>query len=372
MDRKKGYLVLESRNQSSEKIFDGFLFGAPPSTDGRSSDRGFGEIVFNTSMTGYQEILTDPSYYGQMVCMTYPHIGNTGINPEDFESKKAWPAGFLIHELCETPSNWRSTQSLESYLTENGVTGLLDIDTRELTRWIRSQGAIRAIIVDESELSQAQNILNSLPSFENRDLISEVTTSQPYFWDKPSKTQYKVIAMDFGVKHNILRSLCHRGCEIEIVPAQTSAEEILKKKPDGVFLSNGPGNPSAAPYAVNTVQNLLGKVPLFGICMGHQILSLALGGKTFKMKFGHRGANQHVLNHKREKVEITSQNHGYAVDPQSLSPKIQITHTHLNDGTLSGIEDKNLKAFSVQYHPEACPGPHDSQNLFDQFIEYMS
>lgn len=371
---KRGLLILEKTKTSASRSFPGILRGAEISALKLKSnkDKGFGEIVFNTSMTGYQEILTDPSYYGEIICMTTSHVGSTGINPEDFESKKAWCAGFIVRDFVDQPSNWRSTQSLESFLIENGIPALTEVDTRALTRHIRKEGAIRGVILPEEEKDLAEELLNQLPSFEGRDLIKEVSTDTSYVWTENSnEKKYKVVAVDYGIKWNLLRSLEQRGCQLEVVPATMSAEEILSKNPDGIFLSNGPGDPSAAPYAVDTVKGLLGKKPIFGVCMGHQILCLALGGKTFKMKFGHRGGNQPVKDLESTCVEISSHNHGFAVTKESLPSNTIVTHLNLNDQTVEGISVPDLKAFSVQYHPEACPGPHDSVLLFDRFINLM-
>jgi len=381
----KGVLVLEDGSE-----FPGILFGAEVTPEsilastkatGRMRDRGYGETVFNTSLTGYQEILTDPSYFGQIVCMTAPHIGNTGVNLEDPESAQPWCAGFIIHENCDSPSSWRSHSSLDAYLKEHGIPGLYGVDTRALTLRLRSSGVIRGVILPVDALAQAKKLLAELPPFEGRDLIGEVTTREAYLWqDKEpgfaglkitAKKPYRVVAMDFGVKWNLLRSLSHFGCEIEVVPATASASEILARKPDGVFLSNGPGDPAAAPYAAKTVKELVGKVPVFGVCMGHQILGLAMGAKTYKLKFGHRGGNQPVLDKTSGRVEISSHNHGYSVDGPSLPSSLEVTHINLNDKTVEGMKVKGERAFSVQYHPEACPGPHDSQILFEQFIESM-
>lgn len=367
-----GILVLESGLE-----FEGELFGAISSS---FKDRGYGEVVFNTSMTGYQEILTDPSYYGQMVCMTTPHIGNTGVNFEDLESAHPWCAGFIINQLCTSPSNWRNKGNLDDYLKEHGIPGLMGVDTRSLTTHLRSHGVVRGVILPMSEKEKARDLLAKLPLFEGRDLIGEVSTPKSYHWKRaPSDPapRFRVVVMDFGVKWNLLRSLSQLGCELEVVPAKTSVQEILERKPDGIFLSNGPGDPTAAPYAAKTVRELLGKVPLFGVCMGHQILSLALGGKTYKLKFGHRGGNQPVIDHSTGKVEISSHNHGYSVDGFSLPASAKVTHMNLNDKTVEGIEVRGdfdgtrdgVQAFSVQYHPEACPGPHDSFVLFERFMD---
>jgi carbamoyl-phosphate synthase small subunit len=398
-----GVLVLEDKSQPEGLAFEGCLFGAPVSSDtilaaqkagGLARDRGYGEVVFNTSITGYQEILTDPSYYGQMVVMTNPHIGNTGVNRDDPESAHPWCAGFIVHEVSETPSNWRAMSALDAYLKESGIPGIFGMDTRALTRHLRSSGVVRGVILPASERAKARELLAKLPQFEGRDLIGEVTTREAYRWPHkkageqkllkvgekeipvidPSKRptkRHKVVALDFGVKWNLLRSLHALGCDIEVLPASATAEEILARKPDGVFLSNGPGDPAAAPYAAETVRSLVGKVPMFGVCMGHQILSLAKGAKTYKLKFGHRGANQPVLDVAEGRVEITSQNHGYAVEEKTLPPDMSVTHVHLNDRTVAGVEVKGADAFSVQYHPEACPGPHDSRVLFERFIAMM-
>ncbi len=365
-----GVLILEDGSE-----FLGTLFGAPISAAAMrqaasKKDFGYGEVVFNTSMTGYQEILTDPSYYGQIICMTTPHIGNTGINTEDEESAKLWCSGLIVHHSCDEPSNWRMEESLDSYLRARQVPGLSGVDTRALTLHLRSKGVTRGIILPLSERNEAKSLLSTLPPFNGRDLIGEVSTREAYPWKKTKNSQtYRVVVMDFGVKWNLLRSLEQLGCEIEVVPAKTMAQDILARKPDGVFLSNGPGDPTAAPYAANTVRELLGKVPIFGVCMGHQILALALGAKTFKLKFGHRGGNQPVLDKTTGRVEISSHNHGYAVDGASLPSFVDVTHINLNDKTVEGICVKNANAFSVQYHPEACPGPHDSMELFEQFIQ---
>ncbi|MGE0614810.1 MAG: glutamine-hydrolyzing carbamoyl-phosphate synthase small subunit [Bacteriovoracia bacterium] len=385
MKSNEGVLVIELPNGET-RSFPGTLFGASVfATAPNRTDRGYGEVVFNTSMTGYQEILTDPSYYGQMVCMTYPHIGNTGINREDAESGKPWCAGFIVHEMCDTASNWRAEGELNDYLIKHQIPGLQGVDTRALTLVLRKLGVTRGVILPKADESRAKTLLKELPAFEGRDMIREVSTTKPYAWPTPeageaapagataakSPAKYKVVAMDFGVKWNLLRSLEARGCQVQVVPATTAAESILAYKPDGVFLSNGPGDPSAAPYAVKAIQGLIGQVPIFGVCMGHQLLSLAIGAKTYKLKFGHRGGNQPVQDHTTGKVEISSHNHGYAVDAATVPASAEITHLNLNDKTVEGLRLKNAPAFSVQYHPEACPGPHDSEGLFDRFIDLM-
>lgn len=369
---KKAILVLEDGTR-----FEGLGFGA----DGES----YGEIVFNTSMYGYQEILTDPSYNGQIVVMTYPQIGNYGVNPEDVESIRPFVRGFVVREYCSKPSNWRSSEDLESYLKNYNIVGIQDVATRDITRRIRSQGAQRAVIstVDFSHDSLLKKVRSS-PSILDVDLVTEVSCRKPYTWENGSEVLaqslntepkllkgYKVVAYDYGIKQNILRRLVDVGCDVKVVPSQTSSEEVLSMDPDGIVLSNGPGDPSAVSYAINNVEKLVGKKPIFGICLGHQILGLALGGGTFKLKFGHRGANQPVKNLSTGKVEITSQNHGFAVDPDSLGPDVEITHINLNDKTVEGLRHKNYPIISVQYHPEASPGPHDSSYLFDEFIRMM-
>ena len=329
-----------------------------------------GEVCFNTGMTGYQEILTDPSYCSQIVTMTSPHIGNYGINKEDVESNKIQVSGFVIKEESIVPSNWRSTSSLDEYLKKNKIVGIQDIDTRSLTRHIRDQGAMNGIISSvDNDLVNLSNKLKKAPSMNGLDLAKTVSTKKVYKWSQTG--QFKVAAIDYGIKHNILNILKDNNCEVTVFPAQTSAKEILDFNPDGIFLSNGPGDPSAVTYGIEMVKSLLGSKPIFGICLGHQILSLALGAKTFKLKFGHRGINHPVKNLETEVVEITSQNHGFAVDLNSLPENVVATHINLNDNTNEGIECKEFKAFSVQHHPESSPGPHDSRYLFDKFIKLM-
>lgn len=329
-----------------------------------------GEVCFNTGMTGYQEILTDPSYCSQIVTMTSPHIGNYGINKEDVESNKIQVSGFVIKEESIVPSNWRSTSSLDEYLKKNKIVGIQDIDTRSLTRHIRDQGAMNGIISSvDNDLVNLSNKLKKAPSMNGLDLAKTVSTKKVYKWSQTG--QFKVAAIDYGIKHNILNILKDNNCEVTVFPAQTSAKEILDFNPDGIFLSNGPGDPSAVTYGIEMVKSLLGSKPIFGICLGHQILSLALGAKTFKLKFGHRGINHPVKNLETEVVEITSQNHGFAVDINSLPENVVATHINLNDNTNEGIECKEFKAFSVQHHPESSPGPHDSRYLFDKFIKLM-
>ncbi len=364
--RKPALLVL-----SDGTTYQGVGFGA----DGVEF---FGEVCFNTSMAGYQEILTDPSYAGQMVNMTYPLIGNYGVNDEDFESARVYMGGFIVRESARMLSNWRASGGLDAFLVKNGIVGLEGIDTRALTRHIRTRGAMEAALssVDldrESLLAK----LEKAPGLVGRDLVKEVTITEPYVWEDKAAgdCDFEVVAYDFGIKRNILRLLTSRGCRVTVVPARATPEEILALKPDGVFLSNGPGDPAAVTYAIESIRGLLGKTPVFGICLGHQLLGLALGGTTYKLKFGHRGANQPVMHKATERVEITAQNHGFAVDTESLAGcefgEVELTHWNLNDMTSEGMRCEKAGAFSVQYHPEAAPGPHDSRYLFDSFLKLM-
>ena len=350
-----------------------------------------GEVVFNTSMTGYQEVLTDPSYSGQMVTMTYPLVGNYGVNPEDVESARIQVAAFLVKEYQPFPSNYRSTQSLADYLKAQGVLGVEGLDTRALTRHLRNGGAMRAIIsTTDLDPASLKRRANALPSMVGMDLARDVSTAVPYRWtdgrpdllagdlkldagvwrqrgERPS-----VVALDFGLKYNIARCLERVGFEVIVLPATTGPSSIMAMAPDGIFLSNGPGDPEPVAYGIDTTRELLGRLPVFGICLGNQILGLALGGRTYKLKFGHRGANQPVKNLDTGRVEITSQNHGFAVDMQSLGrDTVEVTHINLNDNTVEGIRHRRLPAFAVQYHPEASPGPHDAAYLFDQFRAMM-
>jgi len=344
-------------------IFKGRSFGA----EGERS----GEIVFNTSMAGYQEIITDPSYKGQIVAMTYPLIGNYGINTEDIESCKPFIEGFVVKEYSKIASNWRSSQSLGEYLKDNNIVGIEGIDTRSLTLHIREKGAMKAVLstTDADEKSLIKKAKDS-PGLVGRDLVKEVICEKPYEWN--TKGKFKVVAIDCGIKLNMLRILDEKDCHVIVVPATTSSQEILGMNPDGVLLSNGPGDPAALPYIVDTVKELLGKAPIFGICLGHQMLGQALGGSTYKLKFGHHGANQPVKDVKTGKVSITVQNHGFCVDMDSLNKKeIELTHVNLNDNTPEGLRHKKLPVFSVQFHPESSAGPHDAQYLFDEFIGMM-
>ena len=331
-----------------------------------------GEVVFNTSMTGYQEILTDPSYAGQIVVMTHPEIGNYGVNSDDEESQGPFVEGFVVREISEIFSNWRGQGSLQDYLATHSVPGITDIDTRAVVRHIREKGAMRGIIsaVDFDPDSLKEKVKKH-PSMSGSDYVKKVTTSKIYSWPS-EESRFRVVAFDFGIKRSILRCLAERGCDLTVVPATTSAEEVLSLDPDGIFLSNGPGDPEPLHYLATSVKKLLGRKPIFGICLGHQVLGLALGGKTYKLKFGHRGGNQPVKNLITSKIEITTHNHGFAVDPDSLKEReIQLTHLNLNDQTLEGFRHRHFPVFSIQYHPESSPGPHDSLYLFDEFVESM-
>ena len=330
-----------------------------------------GEICFNTGMTGYQEILTDPSYCGQLVTMTQPHIGNYGVNSEDIESNKIQVSGFIIKQESIAPSNYRSTQSIGDYLNSNKIVGIQGVDTRMLTRIIRNEGAMNAIIsnVDTNKQSLLKK-LKKAPSMSGLDLAKVVTCKKEYTLGN-KKSIFKVVAIDYGIKTNILNLLEASGCYVTVVPANTTAKQILSLNPDGIFLSNGPGDPAAVDYGINIVKELLGVKPIFGICLGHQILALALGGDTYKLKFGHRGCNHPVKNVLNGKIEITSQNHGFSVKANSLPKSVDITHLSLNDETVEGLNAKKHSAFSVQYHPESSPGPHDSRYLFEYFIQLM-
>jgi len=353
-------------------IFEGTSFGSEGETAG--------EVVFNTSMAGYQEILTDPSYKGQIVTMTYPHIGNYGVNEDDVESSRPHLSGLIVKELSRYPSNWRSRKSLGEYLKEHGIIGIEGIDTRALTSRIRDYGSQMGIVstvdLDPEGLVKKARVLSNLVGL---DTVKDVTCPKYHKWTeslypvnkKEVTKQFNVIVYDFGVKWNILRMLKLYGCEVTVVPASTPAEDVLSMKPDGILLSNGPGDPEGVSYAIDNTRNLMGKKPVFGICLGHQIIGLALGGKTYKLKFGHHGGNQPVMDLSTRKVEITAQNHNFAVDIDSIGGRVELTHINLNDQTVEGMRHREYPLFSVQYHPESSPGPHDSWYLFERFVEMM-
>jgi carbamoyl-phosphate synthase small subunit len=357
-------------------VYRGVGFGA-------AADQA-GELVFNTAMTGYQEILTDPSYRGQIVLMTAPEIGNVGVNRQDDESVHPFCAGFVVRNLSPRVSNWRAGGDLAGFMAQHGVAGIAGIDTRAITRRLRIGGAQRALVTRQvGDPAAAIERARKHPSLEGRDLVKEVTSDAPYEWSEglwqtpgmernDPPVRHRVVAYDFGIKRGILRRLRHAGCSVSVVPARTAAKDVLAQKPDGIFLSNGPGDPAAVTYAVEAAAELCraGK-PIFGICLGHQILGLALGGKTYKLKFGHHGANHPVMDLTTRKVEITSQNHGFAVDVESLAGKAVLTHINLNDNTVEGMRHDSLPIFSVQYHPEASPGPNDPSYLFDRFVKLM-
>ena len=359
-------------------IWRGRAFGA-------RSDGAAGEVVFNTAITGYQEVTTDPSYRGQIVVMTAPEMGNVGCNPDDDESERAFLTGLVVRELSPRPSSWRARTTLDEHLARQGVVGCAGVDTRALTRKLRTQGMMRGLLSTDERVSDGELVerVRSTPGLEGRDLVREVACGARYAWSEPSwrhaeeparatKMRHHVVAYDFGIKRNILRCLVDAGCRVTVVPAATTAADALALSPDGVFLSNGPGDPAAVPYAATACRAIVDAgVPLFGICLGHQILGLALGGTTYKLKFGHHGANQPVIDLATRKVEITSQNHGFAVDVASMAGKAELTHVNLNDGTVEGMRLPGRPVFSVQYHPEASPGPHDAGYLFDRFVRLM-
>lgn len=377
------------------RVFQGELFGAPGTVTG--------EVCFNTSMSGYQEVLTDPSYFGQIVAMTAPHIGNYGVNALDEEGRGPQVRGFVVEELSELSSNWRSEETLDAYLARHGIPGIQEVDTRALTKHLREAGAMKACLTSELSAEDAVRKAREGDGVVGMDFVREVTARHAYDWDpadsesRPWKiavgsgdvavgelrdgigntfgflppARHRVVAYDFGMKRNILRGLRQRGLAVRVVPADTSAEDVLAMDPDGVFLSNGPGDPAALDYIHRNVRALLGRKPVFGICLGHQILGYALGGRTFKLKFGHRGGNQPVKDLRTGKVSITSQNHGFAVDADSLPPGIEVTHVNLNDGTVEGLRHTSMPVFSVQYHPEAAPGPHDAEYFFDHFANLI-
>ena len=397
--KQKAYLAL-----ATGRVFQGTLFGAVP-----DESKG-GEVVFNTSLTGYQEILTDPSYQGQIVVMTPSHIGNTGVNAVDVESRRIFLSGFVVQEISGLVSNWRSENTLHNYLVQAGVSGVAGVDTRALTRFLRAQGAVNGIIsINGRDPDLLVKKAKALPSMEGQDLVKQVSSEKPYLWNDgtngwasfkvngssvPPTTSSKkrVVVVDYGVKQNILRSLVDRGCEVTVVPAQFSADEILNQKPDGVVLSNGPGDPAVVAYGISAIKDLIshnektkksgGKIiPIFGICLGHQLLGLALGGTTYKLKFGHHGANHPIKDLETGRVDVTSQNHGFCVEGEKTksgewivkgNPEAIVTHINLNDNAIEGLRHKTLPMFSVQYHPEASAGPHDASHLFDRFMKLMN
>jgi carbamoyl-phosphate synthase small subunit len=359
------------------RVFRGEALGAEGEAEG--------EVIFNTAMQGYQEVLTDPSYRGQIVAMTYPMIGNYGLNDEDVESRRPWLSGFVVREAAAVPSSWRGRVSLHDYLRAHGIVGMQGVDTRALTRHLRDHGAQDGILSTvEPDPQRLLERARALPGLLGRDLVSEVTVERPFTWDvgawnpargytTPPPPRFRVVAYDAGIKLNILRQLRTVGCEVTVVPAGTPAEAVLERRPDGVFLSNGPGDPEGVPYLVEAVRRLIGRVPVFGICLGHQIVGLAAGGRTWKLPFGHHGANHPVRDLATGRVEITSQNHGFAVDSASLADRgWEVSHVNLNDGTCEGLRHRDMPVFSVQYHPEASPGPHDANYLFERFTDLMA
>ncbi len=347
------------------RTFKGTSFG--------SDGEAFGEMVFNTSMSGYQEILTDPSYAGQIVCMTYPLIGNYGTNAEDVESRRPWVEGFVVREASRAASNFRSTMPLQDYLRENKIVGIENIDTRALVRHIRDKGAMRSVIstVDLDAKSLLDKVLAS-PEMANRELATVVTVDDDYEYPPTENEIFHIVAYDFGVKINSLREFAKFGCRVTVVTAETTADKVLAFKPDGIFLSNGPGDPASMAAVIDEIKKLTSSnIPMFGICLGHQLIGSAFGGKTYKLKFGHRGGNQPIKDMTTGKIEITAHNHGFAVDAHSLPDEVEVTHINLNDHTVAGLRHKTLPVFSVQYHPESAPGPHDSEYLFERFISLM-
>jgi carbamoyl-phosphate synthase small subunit len=359
--RVRAYLALENG-----AVFAGYAIGAV-------EQEAAGEVVFNTAMSGYEEILTDPSYRGQIVTFTYPHIGNYGITLEDGESERVQVEGIVVHECSPVYSNWRAKLSLQEYLQREGVVGIEGVDTRMLVRMIREYGALRGVISATASPEELVERARSLPPMEGQDLTDRVGCRAPYWWtDEGLETGALIAVMDFGVKRNILRNLARRGCRVRVFPARVELHELLACAPDGIVLSNGPGDPAAITYALPLVRELVARgYPILGICLGHQLLGLALGARTYKLKFGHHGANHPVLNLHTGVVEITSQNHGFAVDPDTLPPELEVTHINLNDGTLEGMQHRSLPVMSVQYHPEAAPGPHDATYIFNEFLRLV-
>ncbi len=355
----KAYLVLEDG-----AVYEGQPFGAPVTA--------VGEVVFNTSMTGYQEMLTDPSYAGQIVVPTYPLIGNYGINAQDSESRRVQVSGFAVREWCEAPSHWQSERTLHDFLREQNVPGISGVDTRAVTRRLRTHGVMMGVLTSEHGPEAALAFLKSQPAYGQTDFVRRVSTAEPFRWERPEGDRpFAVTLVDMGFKHNIARILRSKGCAVTIVPAASTAEEVLAAKPDGVVLSPGPGDPALLGYATKTARGLLGRTPIMGICLGHQVLAHALGGKTFKLKFGHRGGNHPVRELSSGLIRITAQNHGYAVDPDSLPQDVAVSHINLNDGTVEGLKHNSLPLFTIQYHSEASPGPLDNVEMFDRFLALM-
>lgn len=346
-------------------VYVGFVFGSDADT--------FGEVVFNTSMIGYQETLTDPSYAGQIVMPTYPLIGNYGVNQNDIESNRIQVSGFIVREECLEPNHYQSLETIHKYLLESGISGICGVDTRSITRKLRSVGVMMGIITSRLTTEEALVALKARPSYDSIDFVKQVSTPAPYEWAKTDSapTKYKIVAFDCGLKYNILRMLQARGCNVTVVPCSSSANDLLKLNPDGILLSPGPGDPDLLDYAVETVKGLVGKKPIMGICLGNQLIARAFGAKTFKLKFGHRGGNHPVKEYATGRVHITAQNHGYAVDPDTLKDGLEITHVNLNDGTVEGVRHKELPIFAIQYHSEDSPGPMDNRYLFDKFIEMI-
>ncbi len=357
---KKAILVLEDGS-----VYEGLSFGAEADAHG--------EAVFNTSMTGYQEMLTDPSYAGQIVVPTYPLIGNYGINEHDIESARIQVRGFVVREECLEPNHYLNIKTIHRYLAESGIPGIYDVDTRAITRRLRSAGVMMGMITISKTPQQALEELGRLPGYGTEDFVGQVTTAASYAWGPEAgiDTRYKIVVLDCGLKYNILRLLCQRGCSVTVVPCTTSADDILALRPDGILLSPGPGDPELLDYIVAHVRKLMGRKPVMGICLGNQLIARAFGGRTFKLKFGHRGGNHPVRDLSNGRIHITAQNHGYAVDPDSLKDGLEVTHINLNDGTVEGLRHRELPVFSIQYHSEASPGPLDNTYLFDRFIEMV-
>jgi carbamoyl-phosphate synthase small subunit len=355
---RHGLLILEDGT-----VFEGKPFGAPA--------RSYGEVVFSTAMTGYQEMLTDPSFAGQVLVLTYPLAGNYGINRETVESKRIQVRGLVVHETCDLPSHWGSDMTLHEYLVAQDIPGIAGIDTRALTRRLRTAGVMMGAITSDESIEEAFARLRSVPRYGDTDLVREVSTERAYEWQEPPEARRHVVVVDSGVKYNILRLLSARGCRVTALPAITSSEEVLSLKPDGIVFSPGPGDPAFLDYQVTTIKQLIGKAPILGICLGHQVLGRAFGAGTFKLKFGHRGANHPVQDVATGRVHITSQNHGYAVDPDGLSSDIEVSQIHLNDGTCEGLRHRTEPVISIQYHSEASPGPLDNVYVFDRFLEMI-